>query len=80
MHPNPIFQLIARVGNVERAEMEKTFNMGVGMVAVVSEEDAERALAMLTARHVEAWKLGTVSTSDEGDLSGAILGGEYPPA
>lgn len=78
--PNPIFQLIARVGNVERAEMEKTFNMGVGMVAVVSEEDAERALAMLTARHVEAWKLGTVSTSDEGDLSGAILGGEYPPA
>ncbi|AEI08481.1 phosphoribosylformylglycinamidine cyclo-ligase [Corynebacterium resistens DSM 45100] len=78
--PNPIFQLIARVGNVERVEMEKTFNMGVGMVAVVSEEDAERALAMLTARHVEAWKLGTVSTSDEGDLSGAILGGEYPPA
>lgn len=78
--PNPIFQLIARVGNVERAEMEKTFNMGVGMVAVVSEEDAERALAMLTARHVEAWKLGTVSTSDEGDLPGAILGGEYPPA
>ena len=34
------------------AEMEKTFNMGVGMVAVLPPDDVDRALAVLTARHV----------------------------
>ena len=74
--PGPIFDLIAKQGNVAREEMEKTFNMGVGMVAVVSDEDAERALAMLTARHVPAWRLGEVRTGD----GGAVLNGEHPTA
>ena len=59
--PAPIFGLIAQRGRVERAEMEKTFNMGVGMVAVVAPEDVDRALAVLTARHIRAWTLGTVT-------------------
>ena len=59
--PAPIFGLIAQRGRVERAEMEKTFNMGVGMVAVVAPEDVDRALAVLTARHIRAWALGTVT-------------------
>ena len=41
--------------------MEKTFNMGVGMVAVVAPEDTDRALAVLTARHLDCWTLGTVN-------------------
>jgi phosphoribosylformylglycinamidine cyclo-ligase len=49
--PAPVFGLIAQRGRVEREEMEKTFNMGVGMVAVVAPEDTDRALAILTARH-----------------------------
>ena len=40
--------------------MEKTFNMGVGMIAVVAPEDTDRALAILTARHLDCWVLGTV--------------------
>ena len=44
--------------------MDKTFNMGVGMVAVVAAEDRDRALAMLTARHIQAWELGTVRKAD----------------
>ena len=52
--------MIAQRGRIERAEMEKTFNMGVGMVAVVAPEDTDRALAMLTARHLNCWTLGTV--------------------
>jgi phosphoribosylformylglycinamidine cyclo-ligase len=48
--PAPVFGLIAHRGRVERAEMEKTFNMGVGMVALVAPEDTDRALAILTAR------------------------------
>lgn len=59
--PEPVFRLIAQRGRIERDEMERTFNMGVGMVAVVTAEDVDRALAMLTARHVPAWVLGEVS-------------------
>ena len=41
--PAPVFGMIAQRGRIERAEMEKTFNMGVGMVAVVAPEDTDRA-------------------------------------
>jgi len=58
--PAPVFGLIAARGRVERAEMEKTFNMGVGMVAVLPPDDVDRALAVLTARHVPSWVLGSV--------------------
>src|SRR6476660_2596894 len=58
--PAPVFKLIAARGRVERAEMERTFNMGVGMVAVVPPSDVGRAMAVLTARHVDAWVLGEV--------------------
>ncbi len=64
--PAPVFDLIAQMGRVELAEMEKTFNMGVGMVAVVGPEDVDRALAVLTARHVPAWVLGSVQKSNDG--------------
>jgi phosphoribosylformylglycinamidine cyclo-ligase len=59
--PDPVFRMIAQRGRVETEEMERTFNMGVGMVAVVTAEDVDRALAVLTARHVPAWILGEVA-------------------
>ena len=40
--------------------MEATFNMGVGMFAIVSADDADRAMAYLTGRGVEAWQVGEV--------------------
>jgi phosphoribosylformylglycinamidine cyclo-ligase len=40
--------------------MESTFNMGVGMFAIVSAQDADRALAFLAARKVDAWQAGEV--------------------
>ncbi|MGY2060525.1 AIR synthase-related protein, partial [Nocardia gipuzkoensis] len=54
------------------------FNMGVGMVAVVAPEDADRALAVLTARHIECWTLGTVKKSKDADAERAVLLGEHP--
>lgn len=74
--PGAIFRLISNVGKVSQEEMEKTFNMGVGMVAVVSQKDRDRALAILTARHIEAWELGTV-TSVEEDAPRVELTGTY---
>ena len=40
--------------------MESTFNMGVGMFAVVAADDADRALAFLTGRGVDAWQVGEI--------------------
>lgn len=76
--PGQIFRTIKTVGQVPDAEMEKTFNMGVGMVAVVAPEDRDRALAILTARHVDAWVLGDVRAAGEGETTRATLVGEHP--
>jgi len=58
--PQPIFDLIQAKGRIEDHEMEATFNMGVGMFAIVSSDDADRAMAYLTGRGVEAWQVGEV--------------------
>jgi phosphoribosylformylglycinamidine cyclo-ligase len=78
--PAPVFKMIATRGRVERAEMEKTFNMGVGMVAVLQPDDVDRALAVLTARHVPAWVLGEVrrASSGAGHRSRVLMTGEHP--
>ena len=72
--PGPVFGLVQGRGKVEQDEMERTFNMGVGMVAVLPPDDVDRALALLTARHVPAWVAGQVSAGD-----GSVrLVGEHP--
>ena len=76
--PGQIFRTIADLGKVSREEMEKTFNMGVGMVAIVAPEDRDRALAMLTARHIDAWELGSVRTATADDEQRATLSGNHP--
>lgn len=58
--PQPIFDLVQAKGRIDDAEMEATFNMGVGMFAIVSAEDADRALACLTGRGVPAWQAGEI--------------------
>ncbi|GIJ79738.1 phosphoribosylformylglycinamidine cyclo-ligase [Micromonospora phaseoli] len=58
--PQPVFDLIQSKGRIEDPEMEATFNMGVGMFAIVSAEDADRALATLTGRGVDAWQVGEI--------------------
>ena len=56
--PDPVFDLIAGRGQVAPDEMERTFNLGVGMVAVVAVDAVEPALALLAQRGVDAWVLG----------------------
>ncbi|BCJ59233.1 phosphoribosylformylglycinamidine cyclo-ligase [Micromonospora endophytica] len=58
--PQPVFDLIQSKGRIEDPAMESTFNMGVGMFAIVSAEDADRALATLTGRGVDAWQAGEI--------------------
>ena len=72
--PAPVFGMIAQRGRIDRAEMEKTFNMGVGMVAVVAPEDTDRALAILTARHLNCWIAGTVKKGSKGSPRAQLVG------
>ena len=71
--PGPLFDHLAEKGGVAREDMEATFNMGVGMVAIVAEQDADRALDLLDGRGLAAWRLGSV-TAGEGNT---VVGGEY---
>ena len=57
----PVFGLVQDRGRVEQAEMERTFNQGVGMVAIVAAADADRALALLVDRQLPAWVAGTIA-------------------
>ena len=58
--PQPIFELVRTKGRIEDTEMEATFNMGIGMLCVVTAEDADRTLAYLAGRGIEAWPVGEV--------------------
>ncbi|GAA3728368.1 phosphoribosylformylglycinamidine cyclo-ligase [Spinactinospora alkalitolerans] len=60
--PAPVFSFIADRGGVSREDMEATFNMGVGMVAIVAPDTAERAVALLAERGLEAWTVGSVTS------------------
>jgi phosphoribosylformylglycinamidine cyclo-ligase len=68
----PIFDVIARLGGVEREEMFATFNMGLGMVCVVSEAEAPKALTFLKGRDVAAFDVGRVEAS-AGEPTAVIL-------
>jgi phosphoribosylformylglycinamidine cyclo-ligase len=72
--PQPIFELIRTTGAVSRAQLELTFNLGVGMIGVLPPDRAGGALAVLAARGVPAWELGRV---DSAGPAGVQLVAEY---
>ena len=61
----PIFDLIAKAGNIPERDMFNTFNMGVGMSVVVSPEDAEKALSILRENGEDAYVIGRIVKSDD---------------
>ena len=56
----PVFDFLQQHGNIETAEMRRTFNCGVGMVAVVNPAQAPLAINLLNGSGEQAWQLGTV--------------------
>jgi phosphoribosylformylglycinamidine cyclo-ligase len=56
----PIFGEIQRAGQVPHEEMDRVFNLGLGMVAVVAAEDAGRAVEVLRARGRQALPVGRI--------------------
>jgi len=79
--PAPIFALVGRLGRVDQGELERTLNLGVGMVAVVEAGGADRALDTLAARGVPAWVCGEVTesgSSSSATSAGVRLSGSHP--
>jgi phosphoribosylformylglycinamidine cyclo-ligase len=55
---SPVFRWLAEAGDVDRAEMFRVFNCGIGMAVVVAEADAPRACAMLQEAGEAVYRIG----------------------
>ncbi len=72
--PPAVFGMLAARGELDGADMERVFNMGVGMAAIVGAADADRALSLLSARGVPAWVAGQIDVG----TGRAVLSGHHP--
>jgi phosphoribosylformylglycinamidine cyclo-ligase len=72
--PRPaIFDLVEKEGQVPRDEMYRTFNMGLGLVAVVAPGDEAAAHAALSARGLAAWTVGQIERGGEGEATCEVV-------
>ena len=62
----PIFDLIAKTGNIPERDMYNTYNMGVGMCIVVPADEADKALNILRDCGEDAYVIGEIIKGDEG--------------
>ncbi len=58
--PGPVFDWLAATGNIETAEMRRTFNCGVGMVVVADSKQADETIRILDEHGETAWRIGTI--------------------
>src|SRR5699024_9185633 len=87
-----VFSVMAEAGQVPQADLERTLNLGVGMVAVVASDASEKALTWLNAHGVKSWQIDEVGSLDDdaataghdfvqgakgGDGDGVLLHGAY---
>lgn len=70
----PIFELMQRDGGISNNDMFRTFNMGIGMVLIVPEEQAEQAIQLANSLGDQAYRLGRVTAGDkEVTFNGAVV-------
>ena len=62
----PIFDLIAKTGNIPERDMFNTFNMGVGMSIILDKKDADKALEILKANGEDAYIIGEIIEGNDG--------------
>ena len=62
----PIFDLIAKRGNIPERDMFNTYNMGVGMSITVPADEVDAALEILKAHGEDAYVIGEIVKGDEG--------------
>ena len=69
----PIFNYIQKAGQISEYEMTRTFNNGLGLVIVVSEDDTSEVLLRLKAMGEAAYHIGSVEAKEEGDESVQLI-------
>jgi len=72
--PHPIFQFIQREGRIPDHDMMLTFNNGLGMLIVVSEEETDEVIVRLRAMGEAAYCVGTIESRDEDEDSVQFIG------
>ena len=63
--PPPVFQTVGALGQVPRADLERTLNMGVGFVAMVPADQADAATRELEARGIPTWAIGEITALED---------------
>jgi phosphoribosylformylglycinamidine cyclo-ligase len=72
--PRPaIFDWLQRHGHIDRTEMHRTFNCGVGMVLVVAKKDAQATIENLKEHGVEAYDIGSIVERKEGEPQAVVV-------
>ena len=69
----PLFQWLQEMGNIETRELHRTFNCGIGMVVVVAESDAARAMQLLTAADETVYRVGRIETRKDNQPQTMVL-------
>lgn len=70
----PVFRWLREAGNIDRREMYRTFNCGVGMVICVAAAEADAALALLRKQGEEAFIIGSIESAAEGTEAVELAG------
>jgi phosphoribosylformylglycinamidine cyclo-ligase len=75
--PAPIFGFIEQLGEISPSDLEATFNMGVGMVAVLPPDSVDDAVHLLAERGLQAWVCGAVTSVVAGSREPVSLFGQH---
>jgi len=76
--PQPIFDVVRRVGEVPQPDLEQTLNCGVGMVALTAPDDVDAAIGVLDGFGIEAWVAGAVRPAEGADGGKVRLVNQHP--
>lgn len=68
-----IFEWLEEKGNIDRHEMFRVFNNGIGLAVIVSAEDAERAMAAFEAQGEQVFRIGEITQRPEGEVACVVL-------
>ncbi|WP_203336383.1 phosphoribosylformylglycinamidine cyclo-ligase [Nocardioides limicola] len=76
--PQPVFDVVRRVGKVDQPDLEMTLNCGVGMVAMVDRQDADAAVEVLAEFGIRGWVAGVVGDATGSDGGSVRMVGQHP--
>jgi len=69
----PLFQWLQQHGGVADAEMHRVFNCGIGMTVIVSQENADAAMAQLQAAGETVYRIGEIRAREEGQAQTVVV-------